>query len=327
MRTAALLLACLGLGVACLAAQASFNVGSQAAAWLNLPDSARVAAMGGASVALADDVNCASVNPAGLGALGDQEVSLMHNAYVQDTALEHIAYGLGLPGGNGAALSVDYMNYGAIQAYSSANGVLTPDGSINPYGLGVGLGYGHSFGGLDLGLTVKLVDESLAGAGASSTVGGDVGVRWRQQPDSGFAVGLAAQNIGGQLDGADLPAQVQAGLAYRLPLMDGRQRLAVAADAVVPSADSQSSSVDLGAEYAGDSLWAIRLGYSVVGNNGVGGLDVGGGLTYAGLSFDYAFVAEGVLGNANFISLSGHFAGPSGPDAPTARPGADGIHF
>jgi hypothetical protein len=284
------------------------NVGSQAATWLDLPDSARTAAMGGASVALADDVNTLSVNPAGLGGLMGQQVSLMHNDYVQDTSLEHVAYGLGLGSSDGVGVSLDYMNYGSIPTNTVSNGELVATGSsINPYGDSFDVGYGHSFGNVLIGATLELVTENLIGGSTNAAVGGDFGILWRQDPTDGLSAGLAVQNLGSQLDGADLPTNYQAGLAYRISLLDGRQCLAFAGDASVPEAELGAESLALGAEYSGNSLWAIRGGYKFVGDNGVGGLSVGGGLRYQIASIDYAFVSEGALGDANQISLSAKF--------------------
>lgn len=291
-----------------LAAGSTNSAGSQAAPWLELPDSARTAAMGGASVALADDVNTVTVNPAGLGGLTGQQVSLMHDVYVQDTSLEHIAYGLGLGSADGIALSLDYMNYGSIPTSTFSNGELTPTGSsINPYGDAFDLGYGHSFGDILVGATAEVVTENLAGGATNAAAGGNLGLLWRQDPAQGLSVGLAVQNLGSQLYGADLPTNYQAGLAYRLSFPDVHQGLSLAGDASIPSADPSSESLALGGEYSGDSLWAIRAGYKFVGDNGIGGLSVGGGLRYQMLSIDYAFVTEGVLGDANQISLSAQF--------------------
>lgn len=285
------------------AADNTYDVGSQAATWLNLPDSPRTAAMGSASVALGGDVNTLSVNPAGLSDLGGQQLSLMEDADVQNTDFEHIAYGLGLGANEGAAVSVDYMDYGSVAEYEQANGLLVPNGTVDPYGLAVDLGYGCSFGPLSVGATMELVSENL-GIGENSTVGGDLGIQWRQQDPSGWAAGLAVRNFGGQLEGSNLPTVYQAGLAYYQSLLGGEQGLNFTADASVPTAEINAESLSLGAEYTGNSLWAIRAGYRFIGNNGVGGLTVGGGLKYRSIDVDYAFVNGGVLGNANLISLS-----------------------
>jgi outer membrane protein OmpA-like peptidoglycan-associated protein len=303
MKFSFLVLMVVAAGNVAFAADNTYDVGSQAATWLNLPDSPRTAAMGSASVALGGDVNTLSVNPAGLSDLGGQQLSLMEDADVQNTDFEHIAYGLGLGANEGAAVSVDYMDYGSVAEYEQANGLLVPNGTVDPYGLSVDLGYGCSFGPLSVGATMALVSENL-GIGENSTVGGDLGLQWRQQDPSGWAAGLAVRNFGGQLEGSNLPTIYQAGLAYYQSLLGGDRGLNLNADAAVPTAEVNAESLSLGAEYTGNSLWAVRAGYRFIGNNGVGGLTVGGGLKYRSISVDYAFVSGGVLGNANLISLS-----------------------
>ena len=112
------------------------------------------------------------------------------------------------------------------------------------------------------------------------------------------------QNLGSQLAGSNLPLNVKAGGAYKLGLSDSSNALLFALDANIPSADAGASTVSLGAEFAGGSLWALRGGYKVAGNGGAGGLSVGAGLNYSIVGVDYAFVNQGVLGNSNEVSLT-----------------------
>src|SRR5262245_3066396 len=107
--------AALALALPAVAAQENFGAGNQAAPWLKISNNARSTAMGEAGVAVADDVNAASVNPAGLAQLEGQQLALMHQAYVLDTAIEHLAYGLKLGAKAGLSLSVDYLNFGPVQ--------------------------------------------------------------------------------------------------------------------------------------------------------------------------------------------------------------------
>jgi len=281
----AALLAALATAGGASAEQTTYDTASQAASWLNLPDSARSSSMGGASVALSGDVNTVTVNPAGLSGLMDQQLSLMDNVYVQGLSFEHVAYGVGLDESDGVALSLDYMDYGSVPENALSNGVLVQAGSLRPYGLGTDLGYGRAFGPLSVGATLKLVTENLGVGGANSTLGGDLGLLWNAQ--HGLSAGFAVENLGGTLDGANLATQVRCGLAYTVPLQGGLQKLCVAGDAEFPTADSNAEMLCLGAEFSGESLWAVRAGYKYIGEGGVGGLSVGGGLRVGILSLDY----------------------------------------
>ena len=279
--------------------QTNSNSGSQAAPWLGLSNNARNAAMGGAGVAVADDVNAASLNPAGLAQLKGQEVSLMHKAYVLDSSIEHLGYGLGLNDHLGVALSLDYMNYGSVDKFSlDATNKLVASGSFNPSSYHVDLGSGYAIGALSAGLNLKVVGQSLDGGSSTSAFAVDLGTMWKTE--GGFSLGLALQDLGSQLDGANLPTAVRLGGAYRLGL--GDNGLTLAADLAAPEADSSASTLGLGLEFNGHDAYALRAGYLAAGNGGASGLTLGAGLGYKILHLDYAFSAVGVLGNSNQIS-------------------------
>ena len=283
----------------------TFAAGSAAAPWLKLPNSARSAAMGEAVVAVADDVNSLSVNPAGLSGLNGMQASLLHHAYVVDSSIEHAAFGMSMGGQAGAAIGIDFLNFGSVDKYKvDSAGALVADGTINPTSMAINAAYGKAFGLIGVGLNVKMVSQSLDGSSSSSAFGGDLGVLWYQQEKEGLSAGLAIQNFGSQLEGASLPLNYKVGGAYKLGLADSSNALLFAIDANVPSADAGASTMSLGAEFAGGQLWALRGGYKVAGNGGSGGLSVGAGLSYSIASLDYAFVNQGVLGNSNEVSLT-----------------------
>lgn len=291
----------LGLALPLAAGQENFNAGSQAAPWLKLSNNARSTAMGEAGVALADDVNASDVNPAGLAQLQSQEVAFMHHAYVLDSAVEHVAYGLKPMENLGASISLDYLNFGKVDKYrvDTATNQLVSDGSFNPSGMHLDLGAGYSFGSVSAGLNAKWVSQSFDGSG-SSTVGADLGVLWRQG-ETGLSLGLAEQNLGGQLDGANLPMSTRAGAAYR-QAVGAKDMATLAADANIPSAQASATSFGAGLEYAGHDLYAVRAGYKLVGNGGASGFTVGGGVKVSIVNLDYAFNAVGDLGNTHQVS-------------------------
>lgn len=290
---------CLSLPLA--AAQENFGAGSQAAPWLKLSNNARSTAMGEAGVAVADDVNAASVNPAGLAQLKGQQVAFMHHAYVLDSAIEHVAYGLKPTENLGLSLSLDYLNFGKIDKYKvdSVTNQLVADGSFTPTGMHVDLGAGYAFGKVAAGLNAKMVSQSFDGSG-SSAFGADLGALWRQG-ETGLSLGLALQNFGSQLDGANLPMSTRAGAAYRLAVSSS-DKATLAADASVPSADAGATTFGAGLEYNGQDLYAVRAGYKMVGNGGASGFTLGGGLKVSIVDLDYAFNAVGALGNTHQVS-------------------------
>lgn len=291
-------LAALALSLPLSAAQENFGAGSQAAPWLKLSNNARYSAMGEAGVALADDVNAASQNPAGLSQLTQQQASFMHHAYVLDSAVEHVAYGLPVTEDLGLALSLDYLNFGKINKYTVTNNQLVSAGSFNPSGMHVDLGAGYGLGSFSLGVNAKYVSQTFDGSGGSA-FGADLGALWKQG-DKGLSLGVALQNFGSQLDGASLPLATKAGAAYKIAVGEGSA--AVVADATIPSADSGASVFGAGAEYTGAELYAVRAGYKAAGNGGAGGFTLGAGLRYSVAQLDYAFNTVGELGNSHQVS-------------------------
>lgn len=301
MRTSTLIaILALGLSQNLLAAQENFGAGTQAAPWLKLSNNARTTAMGEAGVAIADDVNASSVNPAGLTQLKGQEVAFMHHAYIMDSAIEHLAYGLSPMENLGVAVSLDYLNFGAVDKYvvDSSTNTLKSAGSFTPTGYHVDLGAGYALGSLSLGLNAKMLGQTFDGSG-SSTFGADLGALWKT---GGLSLGAALQDLGGQLDGSNLPTGVRAGGAYKLGLGTGTDSVTAAADVAVPTADTSATAFGAGLEYAGQDLYALRAGYKVAGNGGAAGFTLGAGIVYKVLHLDYAFSSVGVLGNSNQVS-------------------------
>lgn len=301
MRTFALTtVVALGMALNAHAAQENFGAGSQAAPWLKLSNNARSTAMGEAGVAIADDVNAASVNPAGLTQLKGQQVAFMHHAYIMDSAIEHLAYGISPMENLGVAVSLDYLNFGVVEKYviDSTTNTLKSNGSFSPTGYHLDLGLGYAFGSVSAGLNAKLLGQTFDGSG-SSAFAADLGGLWK---GGALSLGASLQNLGSQLDGSNLPMGVRAGAAYKLALGEATDSLTAAADANVPSADSAATSFGAGLEYAGQDLYALRAGYKVAGNGGAAGFTVGAGIRYNIVQLDYAFSSVGVLGNSNQVS-------------------------
>jgi hypothetical protein len=289
------------LAVPAMATQENFGAGSQAAPWLKLSNTARTTAMGEAGVAIADDVNAASVNPAGLSQLTGQEVAFMHHAYILDSAAEHLAYGLKLIENLGLSVSLDYLNFGSVNKYTvdTATNSLKEAGSFNPSGYHLDLGAGYAFGNLSAGLNLKMLGQTFESSG-SSAFAADLGALWKNE--GGLSLGAALQNLGTTLDGSNLPMGLRAGAAYKIGLSAPTDAVVLAADANMPSADAAATSFGAGVEYAAKDLYAIRAGYKMTGNGGAGGLTVGAGLSYKMARIDYAFSAVGDLGNSNQLS-------------------------
>lgn len=288
--------------------QVDYGSGNTAAPWLKMPNNARTAAMGEVQAGLPSDVNALTQNPAWLSALGNQQFSFMHNSWIQDTAVEHAAYGLKVLEGSGAAVSLDYVNLGSINKFDVSSGVPVSSGSFTPTALNVGLGWGQSLGqGFSAGVGGKYLSQNFDGS-AASAMAADLGLAWKQEEESGFSAGAAVQNLGGQLSGSSLPLAERFGLGYHYSA--GQNELSGGGEVAVFNADSQAMAVSVGGEYWYDASVAVRAGYKSVNRGtlpGLSGLSLGAGARIKGLEIDYAFTTLGELGNGNLISLVANF--------------------
>lgn len=214
----------LGLVLLCLPLEAQIKgAGSSVFHFLGLPVSARLNALGGENVAIADDdLSMAYVNPALLTSQTDKVLQMNFAYYLAGTMFGSVMYGHNW-GGNYISGSVHYLDYGKMD-YADENGNLL-GGTFTAKDICVHLTYARQLGpGFRVGATIKPV-FSVYEKYNSFALGADVGGHF-QTKDSTFHMGLALRNIGWQLKGfyeedygqntEMLPLNLELGLAYRL---------------------------------------------------------------------------------------------------------------
>lgn len=273
------------------------TAGAQPFSFLGLDSSARAAALGGAYTALAADSNALQYNPAGLGLLESDEVSLMHNQFFESATQDHL--GLALRPGFG--VSADVLNYGKLgrATYSSPGGGL---GTFSIMDSALAAGYGHAFGPLALGVSGKWLRENND-ATVGQTVAADAGVLLDVAAVPGLRLGVSAQNLGGkvrfQSDAAALPVTGRAGAAWTFPAFGHKN--AVTVDGVKEGSDRARLSA--GAETVAGGSLALRVGYTTRIDAGLG---VAGGVGWRGeaWSIDYAIAPYGDLGLTHRVSAA-----------------------
>jgi len=139
------------------------------------------------------------------------------------------------------------------------------------------------------------VSTDLAGARRSAPFL-DAGVQYLL---SRVTVGASIRNLGGSMSGsglveAPLPTELRAGAVFDVAAAQGLGAL-VAVD-VVTSLEEGSTGMVAGVEAGlrpsgAGTLGAVgRIGYDTApGENGLGALRLGGGISLAGIAFDYTF--------------------------------------
>ncbi len=302
-------LSALLLCLAAAAAAGDYNIGSNAAPWLNIPASARSAALAEAGTVLTGDLMSAlAENPAGLADFRSAQLAFGENLWLQDTSLQQAGLGWQLGGAGVLGLGYTYMNYGDIDRYNIINDSAVPAGSFNPYGMATRLEYGLRLNRwLALGLGGKWVHEAIDTL-TSEGFAGDAGALL--SPREGLDLAVAGQNLGGSLHGASLPALLRAGASYAVPLSRDNG-ISLLGEAAVPPADGSATSAGGALEYAYAKTLFLRGGWrwqgGGAGGDDDGGLTLGVGLRLLLLTVDYAYVDKGSLGTSSQFSLAASF--------------------
>ncbi|MBI3551754.1 MAG: PorV/PorQ family protein [Elusimicrobia bacterium] len=295
----------------------SGDKGVAGAQFLKVTPGARPSGMGEAFAGVADDVNAIYYNPAGLGTLRRVEVTGMHDSYLQGINYEYGA--LAVPILSWTDAKQEKNAYGVLGAavYNLSVGgierrsVNESDAASDTFGssdFAYALSYAYEFPetGLSLGLTAKAIEENLDSSHASAFAA-DFGAlyRWGR-----LGLGAGVRNAGTRARFSSvsdpLPVTLFTGLGFKVSD-------ALLATVEVDAPRDDKANVGFGAEYRQkfvDKLTgSVRGGYTTRNSDsgGASGATFGLGIGYGNLSFDFAFIPFGDLGNAFKYSLTAKF--------------------
>lgn len=199
-----------------LTAQAQVG-GQRTFTFLELPNSAKQAALGGVNVtAGAHDVNMVAANPALLNVEMDNQLSLSYTGYLADIKQSSVAYAFHTEKYGRWAAGVNYLNYGDF-VQRDATGAVEGSFNVNDYTLS--LTHARQAETFTMGATAKVAVSSIAGNQAVGLLA-DAGVAFNH-PEKDLTVGLAFKNIGYQVkayDGGErqpMPFDAQLGISYK----------------------------------------------------------------------------------------------------------------
>jgi hypothetical protein len=321
---------CVLMGLPFLMTVAQTSVAKYAGEFISLGVGGRALGLGGAYVALANDVTAGYWNPAGLARIDYPQIVLMHDE--QFGSLVNHDYGaVAFPMGTSASLGISLIRLGVDDipdtrnAGVDINGNLTYDPTqfsrIDPnrvtyfnaadYALYVTYAQRHS-GNFTYGANVKLIRRDLGDASATG-IGFDLGIWYR--PFERMVVGANVQDITTTFlawsTGRNelISPTMKLGTAYFFDLLGGRIAPALDVDvrfegrkyASTAAIGPVSFDVHGGLEYMFKDLIAVRAGYSDVKQ-----LTMGIGVHFPKLNIDYSlakFDATDQLGNTHRISL------------------------
>jgi hypothetical protein len=271
--------------------------------------SARVDALGGTWVGLADDPSALFYNAAGLSKLKAASLSLNHNSYLAGSFEETLLFGLPLGAWGGFAAALQYVSWGGLDARDIngvSQGTFADGDAAFSLGWGVALGDRISVGAALHGIQQKIIDSLDTG------FSGDLGILWT--PDPRFQLGLSYTGLGTSWAGFNPAQDLRFGMAFQLDL--GKDALL----RMLAGSDWEPNSVSRlqgGLEAVFDRAYFLRVGGQMpLEDNQVGGLTgftAGAGARFGQFQLDYAFVPYGDLGASHRISLGYEFANPAPP--------------
>jgi hypothetical protein len=276
------------------------GAGTAGATILQLPAGSRAPALSGAYAAMSGDADALFYNPAGVANVAGA-ASLAYQRHVEDIGLISAA-GAFRTGRLVFGASLLVLDFGDIAE-------IVPD---DDFGGQTGRPTGNTVGASELaarasvalplvedrlhvGLTTGLVSTDLAGARRSAPFL-DAGVQYLLPR---VTVGASLRNLGGSMSGsgladAPLPTELRAGAVVDV---SGAQGLgALFAVDLVTSLEEGTTGVVGGVEAGlmprgAGLLGAVgRIGYDTgPGEDGLGALRLGGGISLAGIAFDYTY--------------------------------------
>lgn len=177
------------------------RVGTSSASFLRIGVGARAAAMGGAFVAVCDDVTAVAWNPAGLVLLERSEIAFAYTSWPADIGYSHLSFGMisgaidGAIGLQLGVLSTELMETQEYYPYGTGRSFTFSDWLV---GLTVAKRFTDRFSG---GCAVKYIREELGvevGGPATSAIVLDAGTYYRIGPWN-MRLAVALMNFGTQL--------------------------------------------------------------------------------------------------------------------------------
>ncbi|SEF43747.1 hypothetical protein SAMN05421847_0001 [Halpernia humi] len=301
--------------------------GENVYAFMNIPVSARQAALGSDAISIRDfDVSFSGINPALMNLDQDQRISMNFANYLAGSKFGTIAYVKDLGRGNLVSLNARYMDYGSTPRTDESSQI---SGDFKAIDATIGAGYAMQFEdswtiGMNLNFITSKIDTYT-----SMAISGSGGVTYHNDK-SNETVSLLFRNFGYQFKPFNglrekLPFRVD--LGYTKILDDFPIALTITAHDLQQLNISNDFNINgqpvgltrkiadhfsFGAELFPEQAFNIRLGYNVKRGNELAvldqrsfsGLSVGFGVKISSFRFDYSHVRYHNSSNVNLIGIS-----------------------
>ena len=301
--------------------------GTRVYPFLNLPFSARQAALGGDAVSIRDyDVSFAGVNPAVMNIEQDEMLAINYASYLADSKYGTFTYARDLQEAHLISLSARYMDYGRMPRTDESANI---DGEFGAMDASVGVGYAYQFDeDWTIGGSANFVTSKID-TYASMAVVGNAGVTYHNSK-SNETVALVFRNFGYQFktfNGLRENVAFRVDLGYTRILDEFPLAFTITAHDLQQFNISQdynnngqpiswqrkfADHFSLGAELFPQQAFNIRLGYNIRRGNELAvldqrsfaGLSAGFGIKISSFRFDYAHVRYHNASNTNMFGLT-----------------------
>lgn len=307
--------------------------------FLDLTNSAKVAALGGTQIAFTDnDLELTFYNPSLLSDSMRNQLSINYASYIAGIGVGYATFAPNFRGRNSFAAGIHYVNYGSFDG-ATENGQRT--GNFGAAEYAINLFYARTITShLRAGINVKPIFSSLESY-HSFGIAADLGITWVAK-DERSVIALVIKNLGSQIttyykngDQENLPWDLQLGFSKRLahaPL-----RFFATANHLntwnlsylnrqndEPSTDEQPGNFTsllmrhfiFGAEILPEQHMTLRFGYnyqrqkelSVADHAGLVGFSAGVGVRLAMFSLNYGIASFHTASTAHYFSLSSNIS-------------------
>ncbi len=165
--------------------------------FLNIPVSAHAAALGGNNVSvIEDDVTLMYTNPALLTNVSDKSLNFNYLSYIAETNKLSASFAMHTGERGVWAVGAQLLNYGEM---TETTADWEEVGTFSAKDIAVQGGYSYMFSDYWSGGAIGKVLLSNYGEFSSVALAVDLGVNYCHE-ESGWSLGLVAQNLGGQID-------------------------------------------------------------------------------------------------------------------------------
>lgn len=295
--------------------------------FLNLPVSARQAALGGDAVSIRDyDVSFSQINPALMNLDQDMRVTVNYASYLADSKYGTISFVKDLEHGHLLSVNARYMDYGKMPRTDEA---ATISGEFSAMDASLGLGYAYQFEDeWTIGANMNFVTSKIDSY-SSMALTANAGVTYHFERTK-ETLSLVARNFGYQIrpyNGVREKLPFRIDLGYTKILDEFPLAFTITAHDLQQFNISQNYNINgqevrffrkafdhlsLGVEIFPEQAFNLRFGYNVKRGNELAvidqrnfsGLSAGFGVKISYFRFDYAHVRYHNSSNVNMFGLT-----------------------